>query len=424
MHSQQAASTPLDCRFAFNVAELDGVMREWLAADMQRAQLSPAFRAYYLLRSLIPLPVRQTLQRFRRVEASDRWFFPDDFVAALDDQLAECSDELTTIHPWPDGAKFAFVLTHDVETADGLRRVAEIADMEEKLGFRSSWNIVPYKYPIDRGLVADLQNRGFEIGIHGYNHDGKLFASRAIFDQRVPDINKALKSYAAVGFRAPMVHRNLNWMQSLDIDYDASCFDVDPYQAMPGGVGGVWPFIAGRFVELPYTLPQDHTLFIVQGERDASIWTRKLQYIADLSGMALIITHPDYLDSFNRVEAYRRFLETARAMAGMWHALPKDVATWWRQRDALILELNSVEGWRIRGLAAGRARTASVRAMATTKPIHLRKRMHASNSRTPGPVFECNDDCPAAPTFPMASSEQRMSDCTIRHEEVARRQPG
>src|SRR4029079_11830143 len=126
------------------------------------------------------------------------------------------------------------------------------------------------------------QSRGFEIGIHGYNHDGKLFTSKRIFDSRLPAINAALRDFDAVGFRAPMVHRNLDWMQSLEIEYDASCYDADPYHAMPGGVGAPWPFIAGRFVELPYTLPQDHTLFVALGERDERIWTSKLAFIAKL----------------------------------------------------------------------------------------------------------------------------------------------
>jgi hypothetical protein len=324
-----------------------------------------------LLRSLIPLPLRQALQRMRHVEASDRWFYPDDFARGLYQQIDECSVEVATIHPWPAGSSFAFVLTHDVETADGMKRVAKIADLEEELNFRSSWNIVPYKYPIDRGLIADLQQRGFEIGVHGYNHDGKLFTSRSVFNDRVPAINAALKSFGAVGFRAPMVHRNLTWMQALDIEYDASCFDVDPYQAMPGGVGGVWPFIAGKFVELPYTVPQDHTLFIVLGQVNESIWLQKLKFIAALSGMALGITHPDYLDSDRRVDAYRRYLQTARNMRGMWHALPKDIATWWRQRDESTLQRDPIDGWRICGPAASRARVATVQSIIAGQPYKV-----------------------------------------------------
>jgi hypothetical protein len=301
------------------------------------------------------------LQRFRRVAAGPRWAYPDDLIHSLGNQLRLAGDEPIIIHPWPDNATFAFVLTHDIETADGLRQIMQIADMEQELGFRSSWNFVPYKYAIDRGLFRELADRGFEIGVHGYNHDGKLFTSRAMFNRRVPAINEALRTWGAVGFRAPMVHRNLRWMQSLDIQYDASCFDADPYQAMPGGVGSIWPFVAGRFVELPYTLPQDHTLLVARNEQDGKIWHQKLAYLARLNGMALVITHPDYLDSPRRLEIYRRLLRRAREMAGMWHALPREIAAWWHLRDELSLRQSASGTWNIEGPAASRARLAAIR---------------------------------------------------------------
>jgi peptidoglycan/xylan/chitin deacetylase (PgdA/CDA1 family) len=357
---ETAESIP--CRFLFGGAA-DDVLREWLEADVRTARLTWAFRGYYLLRPLLPLPFRQFLQRRRAPHAAPEWCFPNACTQALADAVSATHDGVTMIHPWPDTMDFAVVLTHDVESADGMRRVARIAALEEELGFRSSWNIVPYKYPVDRGLLRELQARGFEIGVHGYNHDGKLFFSRRVFDRRVPAINAALKSFGAVGFRAPMVHRNVAWLQSLEIEYDASCFDIDPYQAMPGGVGGVWPFIAGRFIELPYTLPQDHTLFIALAERDGRIWRQKLQYLAKLRGMALLVTHPDYLDTGPRLDAYRRLLGDVREMGGAWRALPKEVAAWWRARDESMLTPDAEGTWQIEGPAAGRARPARVRAV-------------------------------------------------------------
>src|SRR4051794_27488446 len=90
-----------------------------VTTDMHKAQLTAAFRLYYRLRSFIPLPLRQLLQRYRPVQAGDAWYIPQAFTDALCSNLH--GDGVTTIHPWPDGAKIAFVLTHDVETADGMR---------------------------------------------------------------------------------------------------------------------------------------------------------------------------------------------------------------------------------------------------------------------------------------------------------------
>jgi len=355
------AGRAVDCRFLFGNGAAEDLLRKQVARDIQMARLSPAFRAYYQLRSFIPLPVRQLLQRGRSVTPRSDWYIPSELVGTLAAICKEAGEGgVPTIHPWPDDATFAFVPTHDVESAEGVRRIERIANLEEECGFRSSWNIVPHKYPVDRGLLRHLRGRGFEIGVHGYNHDGKLFASRSVFNRRVAPINTALHDFDAVGFRAPMVHRNLEWLQSLDIEYDASCFDIDPYQAMPGGIGSVWPFIAGRFVELSYTLPQDHTLFIALGQRDGRIWEEKLDFIAALGGMALFITHPDYLDSDARINAYRSLLEKARAMTGMWHALPKQIASWWRERDQSILHFTENTHWQIEGRAKSRGRAAAL----------------------------------------------------------------
>jgi hypothetical protein len=65
------------------------------------------------------------------------------------------------------------------------------------------------------------------------------------------------------------VHHNLEWIGELDIEYDLSTFDSDPVEPQPDGVGTIFPFCFegkdGRpgYVEMPYTLVQDFTLFIL-----------------------------------------------------------------------------------------------------------------------------------------------------------------
>ncbi len=46
---------------------------------------------------------------------------------------------------------------------------------------------------------------------------------------------------------------------------------------------------------MPYTLVQDFNLFIVLRESTNAIWKRKLAWIAERGGMALLDTHPDYM---------------------------------------------------------------------------------------------------------------------------------
>ena len=84
---------------------------------------------------------------------------------------------------WPDGKRFALALTHDVETEIGLRRVLKLVQLEKELGFRSSFYFVPERYENPPELHRTLRRDGFEIGVHGLRHDGKLYFSRRIFDK-------------------------------------------------------------------------------------------------------------------------------------------------------------------------------------------------------------------------------------------------
>lgn len=331
-------------RFAFDGPPGE-VLAEHFHADQAGAVLSPKFRLYYKLRPCIPIVMRQWLQRGRNqsFETPSDWYLPKRFMADFRSAV-ETSPDQNVIHPWPDDFQMAVSLTHDVETNIGFGLIDELAKLEEQYGLRSAWNIIPYKYKVDVGLLRDLRQRGHEIGVHGYNHDGRLFESQRVFERRTKPINQAVKDYGATGFRAPMVHRNLQWLQAINVDYDASTFDIDPFQAMPGGVGSVWPFMAGKLVELPYTLPQDHTLLVSLGETTPETWIKKFQWLRSVSGMAMLVTHPDYLDTPSRLDVYRRFLEYVAGQADAWKTLPQCITDWWRARDALSLQENKITG--------------------------------------------------------------------------------
>ena len=309
--------------------------------------LSRSRRLYYRLKPLIPRPARVAMRRLVQARSTPEpvgvpvqgglgWPVEERYVrflwAVMRAVMLELGvDELPFRDFWPEGKRFALVLTHDIETAEGQAFVPQVAALEADLGFRSSFNFVPERYPLDEALIAALRRDGFEVGVHGLNHDGRLFESKAEFDRRASLINRHAQRLGAVGFRSPSTLRNPYWMQALDIAYDLSFFDTDPYEPMPGGVMTLWPFEIGRFMELPYTLAQDHTLSAVLGERTPRVWLDKLQFIKAHCGMALVNSHPDYLRDKATWEIYATFLRTVQGQP-YWHALPRDVAGWWRRR--------------------------------------------------------------------------------------------
>lgn len=322
-----------------------------------------ALRGYYAARPLVPRRAQIRLrQAFSAVQGRTR--FPAwpvetalrslyDLVFSL---LREISEEpVPRLAPWPDGKRWALVLTHDVETELGYRNIHVLRDVERERGFRSSWNFVPLRYDVGDDVVDELWGDGFEVGVHGLYHDGRDLESRAMLMERLPRMQEWGARWRSVGFRSPATHRSWELMPLLPFDYDSSSPDTDPYEPRPGGCLSWLPFFNEQLVELPITLPQDHTLFVILGKRDEGVWVEKTDEIRRANGMALVITHPDYMLEPALVAAYHGFLRRFADDETLWKALPKDVAAWWRRRDASTIERADGD-WLVVGPAAGEGR--------------------------------------------------------------------
>jgi hypothetical protein len=245
---------------------------------------------------------------------------------------------------WPQGRQFAFVLTHDVESAAGVAKCRQLMDVEKKWGFHSSFNFIPEgSYRISRDFREGLAQSGFEVSLHDLYHDGTLYRSRNEFARSATRINEYLKEWGAAGFRSGFMFHNLEWLHDLDIEYDTSTFDTDPFEPQPDGAGTIFPFWkegprGQGYVELPYTLPQDSTLFLLLGERTPAIWQEKTDWLAGKGGMVLLNVHPDYVgfsDAPPRFDTYpvgfyEQFLKYVREKHGMalWNPLPRELARW------------------------------------------------------------------------------------------------
>lgn len=242
---------------------------------------------------------------------------------------------------WPNGKQFAFVVTHDVEGANGLARCRKLADLDKAFGIRSSFHFVPEgEYRLPDSLRADLEQEGFEVAVHDLHHDGTLYRSARHFRTQARKINQYLQKWKASGFRAGFMFHNLEWLHDLEVLYDASTFDTDPFEPQPDGVGTIFPFWVQRndskgYVELPYTLPQDSTLFLLLKETTIDLWTKKLDWVASHGGMALVNVHPDYIafdgkptTSEYQADLYEQLLKHVVTRYGdaCWYALPREVA--------------------------------------------------------------------------------------------------
>lgn len=330
---------------------------------------------YYRVKPFLPRALRLEMRRIRARAIRQRY----SHVWPISEGAGRTPDGWPG---WPADKQFAFVLSHDVEGERGLARCRALAELEMREGFRSVFNFIPKgEYVVPGELLDWLVANGFEVGVHDYHHDGSLFRARVEFDRQSDGINRQLREWSAVGFRAGFMLHRLDWLHALDIEYDSSTFDVDPFEPQTDGVETIFPFwipkpdpeadaypgrrarvvpeanhwqdqdtmgrigIARRgYVEMPYTLVQDYNLFLVLRERTTDIWDRKLAWIAQHGGMALLNTHPDYM-AFGSAEPlshefpvslYADFLRRVREAYGneMLHDVPRAVARFVRNIES------------------------------------------------------------------------------------------
>jgi glycosyltransferase involved in cell wall biosynthesis len=294
-------------------------------------------KTYYAVKPLLPVSLLLALRR-RRANSRRQAFAG---VWPIDERAGATPPGWPG---WPGGKRFAVILTHDVEGSRGLGRVERLMDLELSHSFRSSFNFVPEgEYRVPEPLRRTLGAAGFEVGLHGLEHDGKLYNSQTTFAAKAARIRDYLREWNACGFRSPSMQHRLAWLHQLGVEYDCSTFDTDPFEPEPDGMATIFPFwVAGPngsgYVELPYSLPQDFTVFVLFRERNIDVWKKKLDWVAAHGGMVLLNTHPDYM-AFDGKPAgdeypasyYEEFLRYVREKYDglFWAATPREVARYY-----------------------------------------------------------------------------------------------
>jgi len=328
------------------------------------------WKLYYFLRAFLPPVLQKSFQRLY-LQNWDKISFPrwpvDSSVEDIMERLlsleiiAHGGESIPFIWFWPNGYKACIILTHDIDTLAGRDFCKHLMGIDEAYGFKSSFQIIPEKqYAVSEELLTAIRNKGFEINIHGLNHDGRLFWDYSEFLRRAERINYYGRAFGSAGFRSPMMYRNVSWFDALEFDYDMSIPNVGHLEAQRGGCCTVMPYFIGSILELPLTTIQDYFLFNILKDYSLSLWQKQIELIINKHGLINFLVHPDYIISQKEHYLYERLLEyllRVISMNNIWVALPKEVNQWWRQRSNM--ELVEVNGeWKIIGPYSERASIA------------------------------------------------------------------
>ena len=254
---------------------------------------------------------------------------------------------------WPNDHKVALCITHDCDSETSYTNIEKVREIERKYNFKSCWNFVPSKYPLDFKKMSELEKEGCEVGIHDYDHTGKLaFEDEEIIKKKLSESISKFKDYKIQGFRSGLLQRNEKFLKILSeyFVYDSSVSDTDMNSPLSyrNGVCTVFPFFINKMVEIPITMPQDWRLIRMNfnDKEMLDIWSKKIKLITEVNGIININMHPDDFISGNEkyLKVYEELLKELSTLENVWAALPREVAEWWTERANSNIKNKIIEG--------------------------------------------------------------------------------
>lgn len=236
------------------------------------------------------------------------------------------------------GATNCCLLTHDIDTAQGLSQANSVRKLEESYNLQSAWFIPAKHYPLNRDILAELANHG-EVGVHGAKHEGNLnrLPGRDLFSQlwEAKHILEKLTKSTIHGFRSPLLQHSsglLHKLKEAGYAYDTSIPTWEPRhpQTMnPFGIGTVFPLHLNGLTEIPVSIIQDHQLLYVSGlgpKETLAQWLSFMDIVREIGGCSVLLSHPEYklLDAKN-LFLYEEFLNTIITDKESWFTTPHNI---------------------------------------------------------------------------------------------------
>ncbi len=293
--------------------------KQFILLESYTRQTAPFYARLPFHYHYVPERVRSLALKFLLALNKNKGTQPTDFPGHPIEQGFEllhylyCNNGGTA--SWESSVSGQIFLTHDIDTRGGFEWALKTAAREKKYGFRSLWNVVGNLYKIDYDALDELRKDGFEIGLHGYNHDNKdAFLSEDALRKRFDRCKPLIERYGMKSYRSP------SWLRTpmlFDVlkDYISTDFSrLDSDILCPGGQGGcLWTkgFEYGGLLQIPSTVPYEYPLFVgYKPDQLLNFWTPKLKWLRKINGNIVVNTHPDTGYSGNQamLDSYEQLL--------------------------------------------------------------------------------------------------------------------
>ncbi|EFH86743.1 polysaccharide deacetylase family protein [Ktedonobacter racemifer] len=235
-------------------------------------------------------------------------------------------------------------------------------------------------------LLADIEQAGAEIGIHGYVHNDYRQLNK---DAQYTQTSRAIATFQQVkmpfqGFRNPYLGWSEDSVQvftDLGFAYESNeavLHDVvdqaslsptilDGYQkslalyrALPCTAYALRPHFEDTLLRIPTSIPDDEMLFdrlrITSGEEVGKLWSLVMQRVYDLEGAYVLNLHPER--GVLCRQALSILLRTATSQPRpIWITRLDEIARWWKERArfTFTLQQTAPNAWQVEADCTERA---------------------------------------------------------------------
>lgn len=236
------------------------------------------------------------------------------------------------------------VLSHDLDSLEGLRNAVRFfLPLEENVGARSSNYVVPCGWTLDHNCLRAIEDRGHELGVHGYDHANlTAFLPPEMCRERLYKAKQALSGYQIEGFRAPSLVRTPSLMRSMSnfFAYDSSIPTSGGLFPQPNnGCATARPFELEGIKVLPLSMPRDGTLRFLGYAPDAVLefWKGCAANIMASGGIVVLLTHCEARFSGNdeMLSVYESFLTWLAMQPGCRFATAKEALKLWDANNSI-----------------------------------------------------------------------------------------
>ncbi len=242
---------------------------------------------------------------------------------------------------WPDGRRWAFATSHDVDTREGLALAPAVAECEAALGFRGTWFVVGELFDRDPAAALAIAAAGHELALHGDRHDNRIaYLDSAPLERRLDRCQPWIERHDLRGFRAPSLleSRRLRAALAARFSYASQVPDTETAAliAPRRGCSTSFPFEREGLLEIPMTLPMEDKLLLAGLDEEGilGVWRRKLEWARQSGGIAQLAVHNEpHLLKRSR-GAWQRLLAEVADDGGAWCGTLGQIADHWQETSA------------------------------------------------------------------------------------------